>query len=232
VVGVFGLLLSVALALFSNTPDIQISGGFTENSLFSSNINASAVLQGVKAKSISVSVVNTQVQNNTGNVPTPLFEVYVNDITAPIRDHAVIKLDENRKVRIRVQNVGQVATDNVSISVYVPLESSNLDFTGWTRQAPPINPRTRQEVTSLLHLWSVAAGVVPEHGWFRTPLLSIAKGLPGPKFTRRALEKLGFEFSGSATKCPEDLVFHVLPVIVSLNSSQSTDHRFNLFFSY
>ena len=231
-VGVFGLLLTVVLALFSNTPDIQISGGFTENSMSSSDNNASAVLQGVEAKSISVSVVNTQIHNSTDNVPTPRFEVYVNDITSPIRDHAVIKLGENRTVRIRVQNVGQVATNNVSISVYVPLESRNLTFNGWTRQAPPINPKTRQEVTGLLHLWSVAAGVIPEHGWFRTPLLSISEDLPGPKFTRRALEELGFEFSGSATKCPEDFVFHVLPVIVSVNSSQSTDHRFNLFFSY
>lgn len=232
VVGVFGLLLTVVLSLFSNTPDIQISGGFTENSLSITGINASAVLQGIEAKSISVSVVNTQIQNSTDNIPSPLFEVYVNDIKSPVRDHAVIKLGENRTVRIRVQNVGQIASDNVSISVYVPLESSNLAFTGWTRQAPPINPKTRQEVTGLLHLWSVAAGVAPENGWFRTPLLSISKDLPGPKFTRRALEELGFEFSGSATKCPEDFVFHVLPVIVSVNSSRSTDHRFNLFFSY
>jgi hypothetical protein len=232
VVGVFGLLLPVVFTLFSNTPDVRISGGLTENNLSSSNINASAVLQGVEAKNISVSVVNTTIQKSTDNVPTRLFEVYVNDITSPIRGHAVIKLNENRTVRIRVQNVGQTATDNVSISVYVPLASSNLAFPGWTRQAPPINPKTRQEITSLLHLWAVAAGVVPGHGWFRTPLLSISKDLPGPKFTRHALEELGFEFSGSATKCPEDFVFHVLPVIVSVNSSQSTDHKVNLFFSY
>lgn len=232
VMGVFGLLLTVVLALFSNTPDIQISSGLTENSLSISEINASAVLQGVEAKSISVSVVNTQIQNSTENIPAPLFEVYVNDITSPIRDHAVIKLGENRALRIRVQNIGQIAADNLSISIYVPLESSNLAFTAWTRQAPPINPKTRQEVNGLLHLWSVAAGVIPGHGWFRAPLLSISKDLPCPKFTRRALEELGFEFSGSATKCPEDFVFHVLPVIVSVNSSLSTGHRFNLFFSY
>jgi len=232
VVGVFGLLLTVGLAPFSNTPDIQISGGLTKNSLSISDINASAVLQGVEAKSISVSVVNKQIQNSTENVHAPLFEVYVNDITSPIPDHAVIKLGENRTVRIRVKNVGQIATDNLSISVYVPLESNNLAFTGWTRQTPPINPKTRQEVNGLLHLWSVAAGVVPERGWFRTPLLSISKDLPGPKFTRRALEELGFEFSGSATQCPEDFVFHVLPVIVSVNSTQSRDHRLNLFLLY
>ena len=165
-------------------------------------------------------------------ISTPLFEVYVNNITDPIHDHAIIKLSENRSVRIRVQNVGQLATDNLSISVYVPLESSNLTFTGWTRQAPPINPKTKQEIPDLLHLWSVAAGVVPVNGWFRTPLLSISKGLPSPTYTRRGLEKLGFEFSGSATKCPEDFVFHVLPVIVSVNSSQSTDHKLNLFLLY
>lgn len=190
-------------------------------------------VQGVKAKSVSVSIVNTQMQNSTDKLPSPLFDVYVNGISSPVHDHAVIKLDENRMFRIRVQNVGQTATDNVSISVYVPLESSNLNFTGWTKQAPPINPKTKREVTNLLHLWSVAAGVIPEHGWFRSPLISISKDLPGPKFTRRALEELGFEFSGPAvTKCPEDFVFHVLPVIVSVNSPQSTDHRYNLFFSY
>lgn len=232
VVGVFGILLSVVLALLTNTSDIKISGGFTQNSLSNSEINSSAILQGIEAKSISVSVVNTQVQNSKDYISTPLFEVYVNDITAPIHDHAIIKLSENRTVRIRVQNVGQLATDNLSISVYVPLESSNLTFTGWTRQAPPINPKTKQEIPDLLHLWSVAAGVVPENGWFRTPLLSISKELPSPKFTRLALEELGFEFSGSATKCPEDFVFHVLPVIVSVNSSQSTDHRLNLFLLY
>jgi hypothetical protein len=232
VVGVFGILLTVVLALFSNTSDTKISGGFTQNSLSKSEINASAILQGIEAKSISVSVVNTQIQNSTDNISTPLFEVYVNGITAPIHDHAIIKLSENRTFRIRVQNVGQLATDNLSISVYAPLESSNLTFTGWTRQAPPINPKTRQEIPDLLHLWSVAAGVVPENGWFRTPLLSISKELPSPKFTRRTLEELGFEFSGSATKCPEDFVFHVLPVIVSVNSSQSTDHRLNLFLLY
>ena len=171
-------------------------------------------------------------ENTSDNVPTPLFELFVNDISSPIHDHAVIKLAENRAVRIRVQNIGKIAADNLSVSVYVPLESSNLAFDNWTKQAPPINPKTSQEVTDLLHLWSVAAGVVPENGWFRSPVLSISKDLPGPEFTRRALEELGFEFSGSASSCPEDFVFHVLPVIVSVNSSQSIDHRYNLFFTY
>ncbi len=232
VLGVFGILLTVIFALFSNTSYIKISGGLTQNSLSNSEINASAILQGIEAKSISVSVVNTQIQNSTDNISAPLFEVYVNDITAPIHDHSIIKLSENRTIRIRVQNVGELASDNLSISVYVPLESSNLTFTGWTRQAPPINPKTRQEIPDLLHLWSVAAGVVPENGWFRTPLLSISKELPSPNFTRRALEELGFEFSGPATKCPKDFVFHVLPMIVSVNSSQSKDHRLNLFLLY
>ena len=232
VVGVLGILLTVVLALFLNTSDIKMSGGFTQNSLFNSEIKASAVLQGIEAKIISISIVDTQIQSSTDNISTPLFEVFVNEITAPIHDHAIIKLSENRTVRIRVQNVGQFATDNLSVSVYIPLESSNLIFAGWTRQAPPINPKTKQEIPDLLHLWSVAAGVVPENGWFRTPLLSISKELPSPKLTRRALEELGFEFSGSATKCPEDFIFHVLPVIVSVNSSQSTDHRFNLFLLY
>lgn len=232
VVGIFGILLTVALTIFTNNPEIQISGDLTENTLSNSNINASAVLQDIEAKSVSISIVNTQIQNSSDNAPTPLFELYVNDISSPIHDHAVIKLAENRTVRIRVQNSGQIATDNLSVSVYVPLESSNLAFAGWTRQAPPINPKTSQEVTGLLHLWSVAAGVIPENGWFRTPLISISKDLPGPKFTRRTLEELGFEFSGSASSCPEDFVFHVLPVIVSVNSSQSIDHRYNLFFTY
>lgn len=232
VVGVLGILLTVVLALFLNTSYIKMSGGFTQNSLSNNEIKASAVLQGVEAKIISISIVDTQIKSSMDNISTPLFEVFVNEITAPIHDHAIIKLSENRTVRIRVQNVGQFATDNLNVSVYIPLESSNLIFAGWTRQAPPINPKTKQEIPDLLHLWSVAAGVVPENGWFRTPLLSISKELPSPKLTRRALEELGFEFSGSAMKCPEDFIFHVLPVIVSVNSSQSTDHRFNLFLLY
>ncbi|NHZ87411.1 MAG: hypothetical protein GWP19_16340 [Planctomycetia bacterium] len=222
----------MVLALFLNTSYIKMSGGFTQNSLSNNEIKASAVLQGVEAKIISISIVDTQIKSSMDNISTPLFEVFVNEITAPIHDHAIIKLSENRTVRIRVQNVGQFATDNLNVSVYIPLESSNLIFAGWTRQAPPINPKTKQEIPDLLHLWSVAAGVVPENGWFRTPLLSISKELPSPKLTRRALEELGFEFSGSAMKCPEDFIFHVLPVIVSVNSSQSTDHRFNLFLLY
>lgn len=232
VVAVFGILLALVLALFINNSDIKFSGDFTQISLSNSEVNSSAILQGVEAKNISVSVINTQVQNSADNKITPLFEVYVNDTTAPIHDHAIIKLSENRSVRIRVQNIGQLAADSVSISVYIPLKSSNLTFTGWTKQAPPINPKTKQEIRDLLHLWSIAAGVVPENGWFRTPLLSISNGLPSPKFTRRALEELGFEFSGSATECPKDFVFHVLPVILSVNSSQSIDHRLNLFLLY
>lgn len=232
VVGVIGILLTVVFALFLNSSDMKMSGSFTQNSLSNSEINASAILQGIEAKSISVSVVNTQIQKSMDNMSTPLLEVYVNDIIVPIHDHSIIKLSENRTVRIRVQNAAQLASDNLSISVYIPLKASNLTFTGWTRQAPPINPKTRQEIPNLLHLWSVAAGVVPKNGWFRTPLLSISKELPTPKFTRSALEELGFEFSGSATKCPENFVFHVLPMIVSVNSSQSTDHRLNLFLLY
>jgi len=232
VVGVLGILLTVVFALFSNTSNDKISGNFKQNSLSNSEINASAILQGVEAKNISVSIVNTQIQNSADNMSTPLFEVYVNDISAPIHDHSIIKLSENRTVRIRLQNVAQLASDNLSISVYVPLEASNLTFTGWTKQSPPINPKTKQEIPELLHLWSVAAGVVPENGWFRTPLLSISKELQSPKFTRRDLETLGFDFSGSASKCPEDFVFHVLPVIVSVNSTQSRDHRLNLFLLY
>lgn len=72
-------------------------------------------VQGVKAKSVSVSIVNTQMQNSTDKLPSPLFDVYVNGISSPVHDHAVIKLDENRMFRIRVQNVGQTATDNVRI---------------------------------------------------------------------------------------------------------------------
>lgn len=165
-------------------------------------------------------------------VTVPLFDLYINGIAIPVRDHEVIKLPPNRMIGIRVQNVGQTPTDNLSISVYVPLELSNLTFTGWTQQAPPINPKTKQEVNGLLHLWSVAAGVVPAHGWFRSPLLTISKDLPPPVYTKHALKELGFEFSGSATKAHDDFAFRVLPVIVSVNSSQSTEHRLNLFFAY
>jgi len=231
-VGVFALLLTAVLALFSNSADKQISAPFTENTLSGSDINASAVLQGVEADNISVSVITSQVHNSIEKTPIPHFEVYVNGLAAPIGDHTVIALGEDRTVRIRVQNIGEVAADNISMSVYVPLKPNDLVSAGWTRQAPPINSKTRQEVTGLLHLWSVAAGLVPEQGWFRAPLLSISKDSPRPMFTRRALEELGFEFSGSAAHCPEDFVFHVLPLIVSINSTRSTNYKFYLFFSY
>lgn len=232
VLGVFGILLAIVLTIFTNIPHIQISNELTENNLTNSEIKGSAILQDVEANSVSISIVNNQIPNTSDNAPAQLFELYVNNISSPIHDHAVIKLAENRTVRIRVQNIGQIAADSLSVSVYVPLEASNVAFAGWTKQAPPINPKTSQEVTRLLHLWSVAAGVVPENGWYRSPMISISKDLPGPKFTRRSLEELGFEFSGSASSCPEDFVFHVLPVIVSVNSSKSIDHRYNLFFTY
>jgi hypothetical protein len=179
--------------------------------------------------SLLLAVITALFSNSPVQVPTPLFEAYVNDISSPIRSNAVVKLGKNRTVQIRVQNVSQVAADNVSVSVYIPLEPNDLVFTGWTMQAPPINPKRKQEVTDLIHLWSVAAGIVPEHGWFQTPILSIPRDLPAPKFTRGALEEFGFKFSVSVTECPEDFVFHVLPIIVSINSARSTDHRFNLF---
>ncbi len=232
VVGVIGILLTVAFGLFPGLPTKQISTYITENKLSGNDINASAVLQDVSATDISVSVVNTQIQNGIDNPPTPHFQVYINNLTTPITDHAVIELGEDRTVRIRVQNVCHIAADNISISVYVPLKPNDIVSAGWTIQAPPVNPKTRQEVNGLLHLWSVAAGVVPEQGWFRTPLLSISKQSPHPQFTRRTLEELGFEFSGSAIQCPEDFVFHVLPVILSVNSSRSPDHRLNLFLSF
>jgi hypothetical protein len=232
VLAVVGVLLTVAIVLFSGPPDHQMSAHFTDNSLSDSEVNASAVLQGIEANNISVSVVNTQIQTGADTAHTPRFQVYINDMATPIGDHAVIALGQDRTVRIRVQNVGQIAAENASMSVYLPLESKDLLSTEWTRQAPPINPKTKQEVPSLLHLWAVAAGGVPEKGWFRTPLLSISNDSPHPRFTRRELEDFGFEFSGPAEHCPADFVFHVLPVIVSVNSARSTDHRFNLFFTY
>jgi type II secretory pathway pseudopilin PulG len=74
--GVLGILLAIVLTIFTNFTHVQISNKLTEKTLSNSEIKASAILQDVKANSVSISIVNNQIPNASDNVPAPLFKLY------------------------------------------------------------------------------------------------------------------------------------------------------------
>jgi hypothetical protein len=208
------------------------SRNINTNKLSADNSNATAIFQGVEANNISVNINNSRINTISRDSNRLAFELYVNGFANPIADHQIVALGKERSIRFRVKNVGNIAAENVSISVFFPLAGDEIASDGWEKQAPPVNPKTMQEVNGLLHLWSVWAGSISEQSWGRAPLLTISAKIPSPLFSRRALEELGFEFRGAAKNCPEDFLFHVLPVIVSVHSDHSKNQRFNVFFQY
>jgi hypothetical protein len=110
----------------------------------------------------------------------------------------ILFIKEDRKIQIRVQNVGKVSAVNVSLNVHFPLRSDQINYGSWQIQAPPINGKTKQEITGLLHLWLVSAGSISVQSWLRSPPIAISKEIPSPQVTRRKLEQLGIDFSGPA----------------------------------
>jgi hypothetical protein len=237
--GFIALLLLCSVLFLAALSRTAPSGMATNHSshkvstnMSASNINTTAFFQGVEAKNISVNVKNSKIINNTGHASIPKFEIYVNGLRNPIAQHDIIPLSEDRQIRFRVKNVGEFVAENVSMSVFFPLKQNEIISDGWQIQAPPINPKTNQEVNGLLHLWSVSAGSVSEQSWYRAPLLSISTNLPSPSFSRRAMEQLGLGFEGSAKNCPQDFIFNLLPVIVSVHSDRSKNHQLLIFLKY
>jgi hypothetical protein len=239
-IGFVALLVVCAVMFLAALARLEPFGGtkndgsrnVSANKLSVNNLNATAVFQGVEANNISVSVNNSRTYQDVGNPKSLKFEVYVNGLANSIADHEIVSIGEERKIIFRVKNVGDIAAENISISICLPLDPDKIASDGWEKQAPPINPRTMQEVNGLLHLWSVSPGSVSEQSWYKAPVLTISSNIPPPLFSRHEMEQLGFEFSGTAKNCPQDFLFHVLPVVVMVHSDHSKTQRFNLFFNY
>jgi hypothetical protein len=220
--------------LIISIPCSLIIGGkkqrHTVNTLVA-NTNSGTIIQGVEANNISVTN-NSSIFNKSVNDSSLKFEIYVNGSIKPIAQNDIINIKEDRKIQIRVQNVGKVSAENVSLSIHFPLRQDQISSGEWQRQAPPINGKTKQEIAGLLHLWSVSAGSVSEQTWYRPPPITISKEIPSPSFTRRALEQLGINFSGQSENCPQDFVFHFLPFFISAHSDHSINFQFLVFLEY
>jgi len=195
------------------------------------NINSGTIFQGVEAETISVTN-NSNVFNKSENDSSLKFEIYINGSIKPVTQNEIINIRNERKIQIRVLNVGKVSAENVSLSIHFPLRPDQINFGLWQRQAPPINGKTKQEIAGLLHLWSVSAGSVSEQTWFRPAPITISKAIPSPSFTRRTMEQLGINFSGQSENCPQDFVFHVLPFFISVHSDHSRNFEFLIFLEY
>ncbi len=161
------------------------------------------------------------------------LDLFVNEspvLPAPRRTQ--VFLGQSRTIQCRVGNTGTLPAKDMTLDVYIPLDLTNLIFTGWQPNALSRDSITHREIIGLNHLRVKAADLIGNGISFTTPPISISTNVASPRFSRREVEALGYRFTNEWTNMPPDSCFPFLPVRVFVYSEQSSTREFLIFFLY